>query len=617
MAPSTSTTSTEGRQALKYRFVRNAIPTQADLAYLIDASLNQADDGLLKLPNEPLGLVCQQQDKPVLKFYDAPNVSGSAWQIQLRADDKPGFALADKDGSIRLFLDAATGNVGIGTVSPNSKLQVAGNIATDSLTVSGSASLVTLTASGATSLAALTATGNIAMGADTFYLDSTTRKVGIGTASPQAKLHILESIGTAASAAVGSLLIDHKDSGGVSSIVFGSNGNAGSDYAFLEYKEKNPNLSSNSEAGLFTLGIQNDADDHIALMPSGNVGIGTNTPGSKLTVQGGIQVSENIVIAANREVNFADNGQIRSYDNNHRLLFRRSENIMELREYGKIFFSSGSTAGTETANMVILENGNVGIGTKTPAAKLSVLGALTVSDTTNFGGRVDMLTSSNPIRFSSAWTAFPDDKSNGAEISNDVTGYKTLMIVGNKSAGGARSVSVWDVLNVNGNLNISATVTTDKLQVNSIYLGNKWMLTATEDGQGNDGWLRLASPVNKKAYSGGFAAQMLWSSGGAVQGSDLRLKIDSSIKPFGGALEKLIKLDPVEFKYKDQPGRRLPHIGFIAQDVEKIIPEAVETGPDGMKGLQLGCLIAFMAQALKDLTQTVNEQQIQIRDLQK
>ena len=310
---STSTTSTEGRQALKYRFVRNAIPTQADLAYLIDASLNQADDGLLKLLNEPLGLVCQQQDKPVLQSYDAPDVSGSAWQIQLRADDKPGFALADKDGSIRLFLDAATGNVGIGTVSPTSKLQVAGNIATDSLTVSGSASLVTLTASGAISLATPTVTGNIAMGADTFYLDSTTRK----------------------------------------------------------------------------------------------------------------------------------------------------------------------------------------------------------------------------------------------------------------------------------------------------------------DSQGNDGWLRLASPVNKKAYSGGFAAQMLWSSGGAAQGSDLRLKIDSSIKPFGGALEKLIKLDPVEFKYKDQPGRRLPHIGFIAQDVEKIIPEAVETGPDGMKGLQLGCLIAFMAQALKDLTQTVNEQQIQIRDLQK
>jgi hypothetical protein len=676
-------TSTESRQALKYRFVRTAIPTQADLAYLIDASLNQADDGLLKLPNEPLGLVCQQLDKPVLQFYDAPDAAGSAWQIQLSADNKPGYCLADKNNTTRLFIDAATGNIGIGTTSPTSQLQVDGTIAANALTVSGSASLATLTATGATSLATLSATGstsladlavtgttklstlatsgttnlstltvngttnlvtltasgatslgsltvtgqtnlvtlatngNTSMCSDAFFLDSTSKKVGIGTATPGAKLHILEAIGTAASATSGSLLIDRNDSGGASSIVFRSRGNAGSDYAFMEYREKNPGLPNNAESGLLTLGIQNDTDDHIALMPSGNVGIGTNTPGSRLTVQGGIQVSENITLATDKEVLFADNGQIRSYDDNHRLLFRRQENIMELREFGSIIFSCGSRKGAENAKMIILENGNVGIGTKTPTAKLSVQGALTVSDATNFGGQVDMLSASNPIRMSSAWTGFPDDKVNGAEISNDVTGYKTLMIVGNKAAGGPRSVSVWDVLNVNGNLKVTATVTSDKLQVNSVYLGSKWMLTATEDGQGNDGWLRLASPVNKNAFSGGFAAEMLWSKGGAIQGSDLRLKIDSSIKPFSGALDKLIKLDPVEFKYKDQPHRRLPHMGFIAQEVEKIIPEAVETGPDGMKGIQLGCLIAVMAQALKDLTQTVNEQQSRILDLQK
>jgi len=676
-------TSTESRQALKYRFVRTAIPTQADLAYLIDASLNQADDGLLKLPNEPLGLVCQQPDKTVLQFYDAPDAAGSAWQIQLSADNKPGYCLADKNNTTRLFIDAATGNIGIGTTSPTSQLQVDGTIAANALTVSGSASLATLTATGATSLATLSATGstsladlavtgttklstlatsgttnlstltvngttnlvtltasgatslgsltvtgqtnlvtlatngNTCMCSDAFFLDSTSKKVGIGTATPGAKLHILEAIGTAASATSGSLLIDRNDSGGASSIVFRSRGNAGSDYAFMEYREKNPGLPNNAESGLLTLGIQNDTDDHIALMPSGNVGIGTNTPGSRLTVQGGIQVSENITLATDKEVLFADNGQIRSCDDNHRLLFRRQENIMELREFGSIIFSCGSRKGAENAKMIILENGNVGIGTKTPTAKLSVQGALTVSDTTNFGGQVDMLSASNPIRMSSAWTGFPDDKVNGAEISNDVTGYKTLMIVGNKAAGGPRSVSVWDVLNVNGNLKVTATVTADKLQVNSVYLGSKWMLTATEDGQGNDGWLRLASPVNKNAFSGGFAAEMLWSKGGAIQGSDLRLKIDSSIKPFSGALDKLIKLDPVEFKYKDQPHRRLPHMGFIAQEVEKIIPEAVETGPDGMKGIQLGCLIAIMAQALKDLTQTVNEQQSRILDLQK
>lgn len=58
----------------------------------------------------------------------------------------------------------------------------------------------------------------------------------------------------------------------------------------------------------------------------------------------------------------------------------------------------------------------------------------------------------NKLRFSTQWSAFPDDKKDGAEISNDTDVYKTLMIVGNKSAGGPRSVSVWDKLTVNGQL---------------------------------------------------------------------------------------------------------------------------------------------------------------------
>jgi hypothetical protein len=64
----------------------------------------------------------------------------------------------------------------------------------------------------------------------------------------------------------------------------------------------------------------------------------------------------------------------------------------------------------------------------------------------------------NPILFSEKWTGFPDIVSNGAEISNDVSNYKTLMIVGNKSAGIGRRVSIWDILEVNGSQIISNTL---------------------------------------------------------------------------------------------------------------------------------------------------------------
>ncbi|WP_157270367.1 hypothetical protein [Azohydromonas aeria] len=65
-------------------------------------------------------------------------------------------------------------------------------------------------------------------------------------------------------------------------------------------------------------------------------------------------------------------------------------------------------------------------------------------------GRFTFNFSSNGLRISDGWTSFPDSANNRAEISNDIGTYKTLMIVGNKSAGLGRRVSVWDRLEVNG-----------------------------------------------------------------------------------------------------------------------------------------------------------------------
>ena len=79
-----------------------------------------------------------------------------------------------------------------------------------------------------------------------------------------------------------------------------------------------------------------------------------------------------------------------------------------------------------------------------------------IPETVTFDAQGNMAVGSkgnnNKLLFSTKWTGFPDDKPNGAEISNDTDGFKQLMIVGNKSAGGVRTVGVWDKLNVNGQL---------------------------------------------------------------------------------------------------------------------------------------------------------------------
>jgi|GEM_PF-2085700 len=101
-----------------------------------------------------------------------------------------------------------------------------------------------------------------------------------------------------------------------------------------------------------------------------NVGLGTNTPGARLDVGAG-----DIHLDAGREVVFLDNGQIRSHDDKHSVLFRRDENQLELREYGDIVLSAGATAGDETGSMVVKSSGNVGIGTADPTVQQHIEGS--------------------------------------------------------------------------------------------------------------------------------------------------------------------------------------------------------------------------------------------------
>jgi microcystin-dependent protein len=298
----------KSRQELRSRFVRNAIPTEADFADLIAASLNQADDGVLKLPDQPLGLVRQKPDQPVLRFFADPAAEGSVWQLQLGDGDKPGFGLAGADGKLALFVDGATGNVGIGTTTPGFRLTIQGDL---NATTDPESRLKYGGMLGIKSFAPQidfidTDRGNqwaIHVNESRMYfvrepwenedlvLDGK-GNIGMGCIDPQGKLNIRERTGTPASALKGTLLLDHEDAGGASSIVFRSKVDRGYDHAFIEFRDKNPAMPAEYiQAALLTIGVQNDGRDHIALMPSGNVGVGTTMPVSKLDVKGSLSCS--------------------------------------------------------------------------------------------------------------------------------------------------------------------------------------------------------------------------------------------------------------------------------------------------------------------------------------
>jgi hypothetical protein len=84
--------------------------------------------------------------------------------------------------------------------------------------------------------------------------------------------------------------------------------------------------------------------------------------------------------------------------------------------------------------------------------------------------------------------------------------------------------------------------------------------------------------------------------------SDVRLK--HNVQPLAGALSRLLALRPVSFEWNDPQkygGGRSHQIGFIAQEVEKVLPEWVATAPDGYKTIEMAGVESLTIRAVQEL----------------
>jgi hypothetical protein len=85
--------------------------------------------------------------------------------------------------------------------------------------------------------------------------------------------------------------------------------------------------------------------------------------------------------------------------------------------------------------------------------------------------------------------------------------------------------------------------------------------------------------------------------------SDIRLKNVLGI--YSKGLEKIISLQPVRYIYKEDNPRQLNstevQVGFVAQEVQKIFPEAVTTGEDGYLDFNIHSINVAMVNAIKEL----------------
>lgn len=88
----------------------------------------------------------------------------------------------------------------------------------------------------------------------------------------------------------------------------------------------------------------------------------------------------------------------------------------------------------------------------------------------------------------------------------------------------------------------------------------------------------------------------------------------TNIVPFINSLEKVRNLNPVYYNWKTEDksnlrmstsGEKLKEVGFLAQDVEQILPEAVTTDEEGNKLINYSAIIPLLTASIQELTERV------------
>jgi hypothetical protein len=337
---------------------------------------------------------------------------------------------------------------------------------------------------------------------------------------------------------------------------FGAITGAGSE-APIYFGDSNHFIKSKYAEGV-SIGTFGAATGIVLRETSGNVGIGTSSPSQKLDVQGGAYVS-----------------------------------------------------------------GNLGVGTSSPSQKLHVNGGALVSSLAGSGNRM-VIAGSNGLLSTQAMPVGDNLGNHTATQNIRLSGFYLSNDGGNEGV----SVSNSGLTTCSNGLNVSggATVTTGNL---NLLTGN--VNIATSDDGVHDlnvlGKCKLFSEVGI-----GGASQTSWeltvhgnaqkSFGGDLWDtfSDKRLKNVNG--PIEGALETVSKLKPITYTWndlrnktfgEDRPGRKF---GFIAQEIQEVIPEFVLEGNDGYLRFNASGIYAILVAAIQEQSALLKKYEDKLQKLE-
>ena len=303
-----------------------------------------------------------------------------------------------------------------------------------------------------------------------------------------------------------------------------------------------------------------DFGDIIGMTSAGDVGIGTIAPANKLQVNSTTNTS--MVQTSNSSTGAtASDGAVFGLFNSSAYVYNRE--------------NSDLTFGTNNARRVtITAGGNVGIGNTNTAAAVPLA----------VGG-------------------------NGTNVySTDIWSENNIHVQGNEGMlpGGRGRLRVGSAWNYAG-IYTEATSTGAN---NDLVLGASSQWTRIGPGGGAfqslyipNGWLQLAADLAQKPGTS------TW-----IISSDERLKTINGSYTKG--LAEIIKLNTITYKYKNVGEKKFEdkvlqttQIGFSAQEVQKIFPEAVGVDQDGYLNLNIHAILVAYVNAIKELDAKNKEQE--------
>ncbi len=537
----------------------------------------------------------------------ALNIGTSTFSLKSDSASNLGFYTAASGGGTQAMTIATGGNVGIGTTTPYAPLSVAGGlmyvgtsgatkIVTNRIDQSSAAALGSGTVGnyltfdsahplfiGTDSLSNIQTNGSIS-GQTTAMTVATSGNVGIGTTSPAHKLAIEGT--TSAEIGLRSSAVNNAGVRFIGTTVTGLVG-----------------------IGDGVLGLRNgnSGDYQLNITSAGNVGIGTTTPDTRLTVGGGGNTGLRIENTS---------GQA-------------GTPYLSLRNYrsgGKdwwMFPASSDNAGTPAAGalqfynntdgvyaMTLTSAGNVGIGTTSPQSNLVVQGSGT--------GHVSL----------GAWTgsnAYGGISLNGSTAFGNYNFYSTASdghLYINRPTGSEirfrMNNSVQDMtLSSTGTLSVLSSVARHEFKNSG---ASNEVARFHHTGASNPGGISVAfdnNPNNTSTYF--FAAHdqavgykfLVYSNGNVVNTnnsygaySDSRLK--NVVGEMGDVLDDFNQVSFKDYQLIAEGPNAAIQSGVIAQEILPIFPQIVSTGSDGYYSVNYAGLSLLTSKALQELSAKVD-----------